>query len=156
MTWKEKRYIIADEGLRDFILICYRALDLVWKRMDYVHHHYRLRPKHIWTKTIRKSYIDWYKLVYGRYRRIAEDFLRYNKSSPRYKNLDKKDLQVICDLEYKFKKKVLSSLDKQILENFNMIWSEKYAITRYKYMMVVEPLLQVCFPNFLRDLLRIK
>ena len=64
-TWKEKRYMIADESLRDFILICYRALDLVWQRMDYVHHHFKSRPKYKWTKTIRKRYIDWYKLVYG-------------------------------------------------------------------------------------------
>ena len=73
--------MIADESLRDFILICYRALDLVWQRMDYVRHHFKSRPKYKWTKTIRKRYIDWYKLVYGKYRRLAEAFLKSNKSS---------------------------------------------------------------------------
>ena len=42
--------MIADESLRDFILICYKALDLVWQRMDYVRHHFRSRPKYIWTR----------------------------------------------------------------------------------------------------------
>jgi hypothetical protein len=155
-TWKEKRYIIADEGLRDFILICYRGLDLVWQRMDYVHHHFRLRPKYKWTKTIRKSYIDWYKLVYGIHRRIAETFLESNKPPCRYRTLDSKDFQAICDLEQNFEPKALSWLDKEIVGTYNLVQNEKYVITRLKYKIIVEPLLRVCFPSFLREVLRIR
>ena len=156
LTWKEKRYMIADEGLRDFILICYKALDLVWQRMDYARHHFRSRPKYIWTRNIRKSYINWYKLVYGIHRRLAEAYLECNKPSRRHHNVASKDFQAICDLEQNFEPKALSWLDKEIVETYNLVQNEKYVITRRRYRIIVEPLLRVCFPSFLREVLRIR
>jgi hypothetical protein len=96
------RFIVTDKKLRDLILMCYNALDLVSQRMDYVRLHHRLRPKQIWRRTIHKCYTDWYKLVYGHYRRLAEAFLNSNKPSLKYRSLENKDLQVIVTFKTTF------------------------------------------------------
>lgn len=130
-TFKEKRYIIANERLRDLILLCYNTLNLVWGRMEYARLHDRSRPKYVWTRHILEDYVDWYKLVFGYHRRIAEYFLRHDKT-PKYQNLDKKDSQVIYDLQHKFKKHVLSSLNKEIIKNYTTMRSKKFAVIRKK------------------------
>lgn len=155
--FKEKRYIIASEHLRDLILLCFNILNLVWERMEYVHLHDRLRPKYVWTRHIRNNYVDWYRVVFGSRRRMAENFLRHDRSSTKYQNLDKKDLQVIYDLRHRFKKDVVYSLNREIKKNYYMIIrSKKFAITRKKYKMVIEPFLRICLPQFLREILRIR
>ena len=93
-------------------------------------------------ETIRKRYIDWYKLVYGIHRRLAEAFLECNKSSRRHHNVASKDFQAICDLEQNFEPKALSWLDKEIVETYNLVQNEKYAIIRRRYRIIVEPFLK--------------
>ena len=51
-------------------------------------------------------------------------------------------------LRQNFEPKALSWLDKEIVEIYNLVQNEKYAIIRQKYRRIIDPFLNICFPSF--------
>ena len=83
--WKEKRYIIADHLLCEFVIICNQILEAVRWRMENAY------PHKIWPKSkfpeIHKRFRKWHDLVYGKHRRTAETFISLDKAKVKLNKL---------------------------------------------------------------------
>lgn len=141
--WKEKRYIIADSLLQEFVIICNQILDHVWWRMDYAY---------IDTPYIRKKFIRWYERVYGIHRRKAETFLPLDEAKTKLKKLNKKKRKD----RHERVKGIIDSIDCSIIKNYSKLESQKFIQIQHKYKIVTMPLLDISYPEFLRELHKIK
>jgi hypothetical protein len=145
--WKEKRYIIADHLLCEFVIICNQILEAVRWRMENAY------PHKIWPKSkfpeIHKRFRKWHDLVYGKHRRTAETFISLDKAKVKLNKLKKKEQSDIYNNEAK---KIIDSLDNFIIENYNKLESQRFIQIQQKYRMVTLPLLEISYPQFLREL----
>jgi hypothetical protein len=192
---KERRYIITDPLLKEFVAIFWNIFGDINLRMKetYV---YGLWPKEKVGKnkfrsikvmdmdgknsTVYKSYMKWYKLLFGKYRFTRSHFSRLLRKKRSFEGLcrfkkylermlQKKDLKYcsrddiinsynkILEMQQeslKHARNLINSYDNNILSSYRilMMQENKFAIIRHIYDDLVKALLDLIYPTFLRKL----
>jgi hypothetical protein len=157
-VWREPRYIIADPLLREFIIICWTILGFVFFKMIEIYV-YKLWPKHrvrlsdgIRSAKDESSYVyhlymKWYKRLFGKYRFTQHNFSRLLARKRNFEKLDKRTQKE----ELANANDLIKSYDDGIKESYKIIMSEKYAAIRDKYKDVITALLDMSYPDFVKE-----
>jgi hypothetical protein len=103
--WGEKRYIIADPVLREFIEICNIMFEAVYRKME------QLYSLNLLSKNVRGEYIKWYQSIYGPFRRGAEILQLDRIAVSRIKQYIKKIKAFEKQGKNEEKKKIIEELD---------------------------------------------
>jgi hypothetical protein len=104
--WGEKRYIIADPVLREFIGICNVMFEAVYRKME------QLYSSNLLSKDVRREYRKWHRNVYGPFRRGAEILLVLDRITVnRIKQIIKQIKRFAKQGKNEEKKKIIEELD---------------------------------------------
>lgn len=103
--WGEKRYIIADPVLREFIAICNVMFEAVYRKME------QLYSLNLLSKDVRGEYVRWYRNIYGPFRRGAEIKWLNKTAISRIKQNIKKIRRFEKQGNNKEKKEIMKELD---------------------------------------------
>lgn len=172
--FNEKRYVVEDPLLKEFVLLCNQTLELVWWRMQYAYVH-KLLPKMKGEKITGtyKSYFRWYERSYGSQSRRTKDyFLTLNNTTIRrlktVKDKEKREqmldilsrdfrmsrldiLQLLIDGK-RNTQSLLESVDRVIIKNYKRLSDVEFMITRAKYPVLTQSFLEISYPVFMRDI----
>jgi hypothetical protein len=172
--FNEKRYVIGDPLLKEFVSLCNQMLELVWWRMEYAYVH-KLLPKIKGERItgIYKSYFRWFERLYGSQSRRTKDyFLTLNNTMIRkiktlkdkgkrerileilardYRKTPSNMPQLLQDGE-KNTQSLLESIDRVITKNYKRLSDREFMTTREKYPVLTDLFLEISYPVFMRDI----
>jgi hypothetical protein len=141
----KSRYGLLNPLLKEFISYCIRTLDDVEWKMQYIW---------LYKRPIKRCLEDdekkWFMRLYGdganMGRIVSSHFLNLVQMKCKFRNKERKQIQQLnihAD-------KTIQEFDESIKRSYQVIMSQKYDSVRKRYSLIVEPLIEVTFPAFLK------